>query len=60
MATFYVISPGNGKFIAAGRRVQYMESLNYAKHFTSLWSATTFMKRECCGSNWSIVKVVRQ
>lgn len=60
MATFYVICAANGDYIAAGRIVRYTQSLCYAKHFTSLWSATCFIKRECCGSGWSIKKIVLQ
>lgn len=46
MSTFYIIMSRNGEFVAAGGGVRYTRFLNYAKHFTSLWSAENFMKRK--------------
>ncbi len=59
MKTFYIIMC-NGNIIAAGRDVRYTSSLNYAKHFTSMWSAQQFMNRNCCGSGWYIKKICHQ
>ena len=45
MRTFYVIMSRNRELVAAGSGVRYTISLNYAKHFTSVWSAENFLKR---------------
>ena len=59
MATFYIIKSINDDIIAEGRGIHFTQSLNYAKHFTSLWSAQNFMKRNGVGNGWSIKKIVR-
>lgn len=45
MKTFYIIMSRNGEIVASGSGVRYTSSLNYAKHFTSVWSAENFQKR---------------
>lgn len=43
MATFYVLYDAFSRsFVKAGRDGGYTSSLNYAKHFTSEWSARNF------------------
>ena len=43
MATFYVLYDTFSRlFVKAGREGGYTSSLNYAKHFTSEWSARNF------------------
>lgn len=45
MKTFYIIMSRNGEIVAAGNGVRYTRSFNYAKHFTSIWNAEKFIKR---------------
>lgn len=64
MATFYVLYDAFSRsFVAAGRDFGFTPSLNYAKHFTTLWSAENFKKavhRADTLQNFIIKKIARQ
>lgn len=64
MATFYVLYDAFSRsFVKAGHDGGYTSSLNYAKHFTSLWSAENFKKdarRADTLQNFIIKKITRQ
>ena len=64
MATFYVLYDAfTRSFVAAGRDCRLTPSLNYAKHFTSLWSAENFKKdvrRSDTLQSFIIKKIARQ
>lgn len=59
MKTFYVLyNAFSRSFVRAGREGGYTTSLNYAKHFTSMWSAETFMKRNELQSDFYFIKKI--
>ena len=61
MSTFYIIMTIGRDFIAAGSDCRLTSSLNYAKHFTSMWSAEQFMKRnELPGDFYFVKKICHQ
>lgn len=43
-------------FIASGSGCHLTSSLNYAKHFTSIWSAEQFMKRNELPEDFYFIK----
>lgn len=46
MCTYYVLYDPNGRvFAAAGRGAGVSISMNYAKHFTSIWSAVNWKRK---------------
>lgn len=46
MATFFVIyDPINRLFVRAGNGIRFTYAINYAKHFTSRWSADCFLQK---------------
>lgn len=63
MATFYVLyDEFTRSFIRAGRKFGITDSLNAAKHFTSIWSVKMFICHNPneCFSSFMIKKIVLQ
>lgn len=61
MCTFFVLyDPFWRLFIAAGRSVRTTTSINYAKHFTSEWSANNFRKHTGEPEAYRIIKIQHQ
>lgn len=58
MSTFYIIMTICRDFIAAGSGCRLTSSLNYAKHFTSMWSAEQFMKRNELPEDFYLIKKI--
>lgn len=58
MRTFYIIMTIGRAFIAAGSGYRLTSSLNYAKHFTSIWSAEQFMKRNDLPNDFYFIKKI--
>ncbi len=58
MKTFYIVMTIGHYFIAAGSGCSLTTSLNYAKHFTSIWSATNFMKRNKLQEDYYYIKKI--
>lgn len=43
MCTYYLLfDPATNEFVSAGKIVNVCHSMNRAKHFTSVWSATNW------------------
>lgn len=66
MTTFYVLyDEFTRSYVRAGRlfgkdRISFVDSLNYAKHFTSIWSASNFAKRYPYLECFAIKRIVLQ
>lgn len=58
MKTFYIIMTIGHAFIATGSGCHLTSSLNYAKHFTSIWSAEQFMKRNELPEDFYFIKKI--
>lgn len=60
MVTNYVLYDPSGRvFVAAGSWLHYTCSLNYAKHFSSEWSAKAFRDKYSDLDVFVIKKIVR-
>lgn len=60
MTTNYVLfDPAMRIFVAAGSRLHFTYSLNFAKHFSSEWAAKTFRDRHSDLECYMIRKIVR-
>ena len=61
MATFYVIFDPIGRaFVRKGSGYTFTHSLNFAKHFTSEWSANNFRANMQDADGLILKKIVRQ
>lgn len=61
MTTFYVLwSPSFQMYARAGRGTGIITSLNYAKHFTSQWSAANYKRNSNLFEDCVIKKIVLQ
>lgn len=61
MTTFYVLyDEFTRSFVRAGKNGGFSYSLNAAKHFTSVWSASRFRMNNCILAKFVIKKIVLQ
>lgn len=60
MCTYYVLYDPNGRvFAAAGRGAGVSVSINYAKHFTSIWSAENWKRNHPALQEFTVKKICR-